>query len=212
MRFSRIQLSRRLTLPGCNRRNQLNEVHKPVLSVQPGFRQLSPAAVSPSLESMRPNASHNPAVEPVEELSDVSSLVAMSPTPQYRIQFLNQLRGPKWYASAGERAYLIHEVSNRFLPGIRIERPRLDTTADLARWQMKLPLPALDLVPEKLESLPDMHDPRLLRMQLHPQLIQNPKRRGHSRPRFCQRFAGHYPVVGIPRKLISLAPHLLIKP
>jgi hypothetical protein len=120
VQFSRIQLSRRLTLPGCNRRNQLNEVHKPVLAVQPGFRQLSPAAVPPTLASMRPNASHNPAVEPVEELSDVGSLVVMSPAPQHRIQFHNQLRGPKRHASAGKRTYLIHEVSDRFLPGIRI--------------------------------------------------------------------------------------------
>jgi hypothetical protein len=49
----------------------------------------------------------------------------------------------------------------------------LSTTADLARWQPKL-LPALDLVPKKLEALLDMHDPRLLRMQLHAQLFQNP--------------------------------------
>ncbi len=76
---------------------------------------------------------------------------------------------------------------------------------------MKLPLSALDLVPKKLESLPDVHDSRLLRMQLHAQLIQNPKRRGHRGPRFCRRLTGHYPVVGVPRKLISLAPHLLIE-
>src|SRR6516225_7682262 len=56
-----------------------------------------------------------------------------------------------------------------------------------------------------------MHDPRLLRMQLHAQLVQNPKRRGHCRSRFCRRFTGHYPIIGVPRKLISLAPHLLIK-
>jgi len=40
VRFSRIQLSRRLTLPGCNRRDQLNQIHQPVLAVQLGFRQL----------------------------------------------------------------------------------------------------------------------------------------------------------------------------
>jgi hypothetical protein len=96
---------------------------------------------------MRPNTPHNPAVEPVEELSDMGSLVVMSPSPQHWIQFLNQL-------------------------------PRLGTTADLARWQPKL-LAALDLVPEKLESLPDMHDPCFLRVQLHAQFVQNPKRRGH---------------------------------
>jgi hypothetical protein len=48
-------------------------------------------------------------------------------------------------------------------------------------------------------------------MQLHAQFVQNPKRRGYHRPRLCRRFAGHHPVVGVPRKLISLAPHLLIE-
>ena len=38
VRFSRIQLSRRLMLPRCNRRNSLNQVHQPVLAVQLGFR------------------------------------------------------------------------------------------------------------------------------------------------------------------------------
>src|SRR3954453_6955084 len=65
VRFSRIQLSRRLTLPRCNGRDQLNEVHKPVLAIQLGCRQLPPAAVTPPSTSMRPDASHDPAVEPV---------------------------------------------------------------------------------------------------------------------------------------------------
>src|SRR6266446_4765149 len=112
VQFSRIQLSRRLTLPRCNRRDQLNQVHQPVLAVQLGFRQLSPATVSPSLESMRPNAPHNPAVEPVEELSDVGSLVVMAPSPQHRVQFLNQLFGLERHTSTGKRAYLIHETAD----------------------------------------------------------------------------------------------------
>src|SRR5215472_17457713 len=91
---SRIQLSRRLPLPRCNRRDELKQVHQPVLAIQLGFRQLSPAAVPPPLASVRPNAPHDPAVEPVEEVSDVGSLVVMSPPPQHRIQFLDQLLGP----------------------------------------------------------------------------------------------------------------------
>src|SRR5271154_5172949 len=78
VRFSRIQLSRSLPRGRCQRRNQLDQVDQPVLAVQLGFRQLSPAAVPPPLESMRPNPPHDPAVEPVEELSDVGSLVVMS--------------------------------------------------------------------------------------------------------------------------------------
>src|SRR6266851_4105946 len=107
---------------------------------------------------MRPNAPHNPAVEPVEELSDVGSLVVMSPSPQHRIQFLNQLLGFARHASPGKRTYLIHETPDRFLTRESVQRPRLSTTANLARWQLKLPASALDLVPEKLKSLPDMHD------------------------------------------------------
>ena len=66
VQFSRVQLSRRLSLPGCNRRDQLNQVHRPVLAVQFCFRQPSPATVTPLPESMRPNSPHNPAVEPVD--------------------------------------------------------------------------------------------------------------------------------------------------
>src|SRR5712671_2075429 len=101
---------------------------------------------------MRPNASHYPAVEPVEELSDVGSLVVMSPSPQHRIQFLDQLLGLERHASAGKRTHLIHEATDRFLPSDSVQRPRLSTTADLARRQPKL-LTAFYLVPEKLESL-----------------------------------------------------------
>ena len=134
------------------------------------FRQLSPATVPPTLESMRPNAPRDPAIEPVEELSDVGSLVVMTPPSQHRIQFLNQLPGLERNASPGKRAYLIHEMADRFLPRDSIQFPRLSTTANLARRQPEL-LAALDFVPKKLESLPDMHDPRLLRMQLHAQFI-----------------------------------------
>src|SRR6476646_11833810 len=108
---------------------------------------------------MRPNTPHNPAVEPVEELSNLGSLVVMSPPPQHRIQFLNQLLGLERYAPPGKRAHLIHEMPDRFLPRDGVQFPRLGTTADLARRQPKL-LAAFDLVPKKLESLPHMHDPR----------------------------------------------------
>ncbi len=87
---------------------------------------------------MRPNAPHNPPVEPVEERSDVGSLVVMAPPAQYRIEFLDQLLGLKRYASPGKRAHLIHEAADRFLPGDSVQFPRLSTTANLARWQPKL--------------------------------------------------------------------------
>jgi hypothetical protein len=57
-----------------------------------GFRPLSPATIPPPLKSLRPNAPHDPPVKPVEELSDLGSLVVMAPSPQHRIEFLDQLR------------------------------------------------------------------------------------------------------------------------
>src|SRR5215469_15622954 len=134
---------------------------------------------------MRPKSPHDPRVESVEELSDVGSLVVIAPSPQYRIEFLYQLLGVKRNTSPCKRAYLIHETPDRFLARKSIQRPRLSTTADLARRQPKL-FATLDLVPKKFEPLPDMHDPRLVRVQLHAQLVQNPKRRGHCRPRLCR--------------------------
>src|SRR5215813_14575871 len=100
---------------------------------------------------MRPNAPYDPTVEPVEELSDVGPLVVMSPPPQHRVQFFNQLLGLERHASAGKRAHLIHESPDRFLTGKSVQRPRLGPTANLARRQPKL-LATLDLVPKKLES------------------------------------------------------------
>jgi len=152
---------------------------------------------------MRPDSLQHPTVEPVEKLSDVGALVVMAPTPQNRIQFLNQLLGRQRHPALGKLPDLIHEVSNRFLSGVGIERPRLDTTTNLARWQPKLLLTALDLVPEKLESLADMHDPRFLRMQLHAQLTQNPMRGGYRRSRLRRGFTGDYPIIRKPREPIS---------
>src|SRR3954471_16741821 len=101
----------------------MNKVDKPVVPVQRSIGQQSPAEIAPSLESMRPDPSHNPTVQSVEEFSDVSLLVVVAPTTQDRIQSLNQFLGFKRHASPGERAYPIHEAANRLLAGKRIQRP-----------------------------------------------------------------------------------------
>src|SRR2546422_385296 len=107
-------------------------------------------------------------------------------------------------------AHLIHETSDRFRLRVRIKRSRSGTPADRARRQPKSPSP-LDLVPQKLEPLRNMHDPRLLRMQLHTQFAQDPKGRSYGRARLRRGLAGDYPVIRVPRKLITLAPHLSIE-
>src|SRR6266852_1953563 len=85
VRFSRMQLSRRLMPAGCKRRNQPHQVHKLILTVQRRRRQLLPTAITPTFKPMRPDPPHDPTVELIEELSDVSSFVILAPPPQKRV-------------------------------------------------------------------------------------------------------------------------------
>ena len=52
---------------------------QPVLAGERGGRQLFPAPTPPSMVAMRPQASHDPAVKPVEEPSDVGTLIIPPP-------------------------------------------------------------------------------------------------------------------------------------
>src|SRR5215831_11144111 len=83
VQFSRAPLSRRLIPPRRQGGYQSHQVHKPVLSVQSSHRQRFPAVVPPTAKTMRPDPAHYPTVESVEELSDVGSLIVMTPPPQY---------------------------------------------------------------------------------------------------------------------------------
>ena len=56
-----------------------------------------------------------------------------------------------------------------------------------------------------------MNDSRLLRMQFHAQLFQDAGSSIDGCSRLCRGLAGDYPVVRVPRQLISLVPHLPIK-
>src|SRR6266851_3254702 len=159
---------------------------------------------------MRPDASPNPAVESVKELADMGSLVIIPPPPQDRVQLGNQLLGLQRYTPSGARTHLVHETSNRFLARIRVKRSRFCTATNLVRRKPQ-PSPALDFVAEKLESVLDVHDSRLARMQLHAQSFQDFTGCSHRCPRLCRQFAGNHPVVGPACELISLASHLPVQ-
>src|SRR5574341_1179133 len=102
VQFSRIQLSRRCVPLGGKRRNQSNKVHQAQLAIQFGHGQTAPAGTSPMLAAMRPQSPHDPAVESVEEQSDVGALVVVPPPAQQWIQPLNQFRGSQ--RQTGNRA------------------------------------------------------------------------------------------------------------
>jgi len=101
----------------------LNQVHQTVLAVELRFRQLQLAATSSALEPMRPNAPHDPAVEPVEERSDVGPLVVVDPTPQDRIELIDQLLGRYGHAPLGKLTHLIHKTLDRSASGRRTTPP-----------------------------------------------------------------------------------------
>src|SRR6516164_1599249 len=80
VQFSRIQLSRRRSPLSGDGRDQRDKIDKPELAVELAAWQRCPAAAAPFAKPMRPNSPHEPAIELVEELSDVSPLVVVAPT------------------------------------------------------------------------------------------------------------------------------------
>src|SRR5215831_11636176 len=147
---------------------------------------------------MRPDPSCDPTVQPVEEFSDVSPFVIVTPAPQNRVQFFDQLLGREWHASLGKRTYLVLEATDRPLAWVHVKRPRPCGATDLILRKLSL-LPSFDLVAEKFEAVLDMHDPRLLRMEFHAQFLEDPKRCCDSCSRLLRRFTGNYPIVCEPR-------------
>ena len=80
---------------------------------------------------MRPEASHDPAVELMEDPSDVGSLVVMAPAAQDGIDLSDQLLGGDGRSPARQLANLVLEVPDRFLARVRVKRPRPCGAADL---------------------------------------------------------------------------------
>ena len=98
----------------------MNKVDEPVLTVQLGFRKLSPTPVTPSLASVRPDTMYDPAVESAEELSDVGALVVISPSPNYRVEVRDQFQSTQWHAPPSSLTHLVHEAMDRLPLRIRI--------------------------------------------------------------------------------------------
>src|SRR5215469_17701210 len=122
VRFSRTQLSRRRSSLSGDGRDHRNQVHKPVLAVELSGWQRFPTATAPLAVPVRPDPPHQPAVEPVEELSDVSPLVVLAPTAEHGIDLLYQLASGHGGGPAGEPTNLVLELVYRFLSRISIRR------------------------------------------------------------------------------------------
>jgi len=123
VQFSRIQLSRRRYPLSGDGRDQRDKINKPELAVELAEWQRSPATAAPLAEPVRPNSPHQPAVELVEELSDVSPLVVVAPTTHDGVDLFYQLLSAHRSVPPREPAYLIPEVTDRFPGGNAYSAP-----------------------------------------------------------------------------------------
>ena len=135
-----------------------------MLAIEHPTRQPLPASVTPMLVAVRPNTPSDPTIEPVKESSNVGTLVILAPTPQKRVEFRNQLFGFQRNPPLGALPYLVHDTTDGLRLGVCIECTLSGLATNLALGQIKLPLPALDYIAEELKAIPDMDDPRFLRM------------------------------------------------
>ncbi len=60
---------------------------------------------------MRPDPSYDPAVESVEELTNVGAFVILAPSPQERVEFRDQLLGLQRCPPFGSLPYLLLRLS-----------------------------------------------------------------------------------------------------
>ena len=161
---------------------------------------------------MRPDASQDPSVKPGEEPADVGLADILAPPANDRVELGDQFPGVDRSLPPGPLTNLVLEVLDRLLPGIRVEVARTEPATDLAGGQPQRPAAPLDLVPEKLEAVRDVDDPRLLDVELsRPSVFQDPVASASTRPRFRPSVAGDHPIVSIPRQPIASATHLPIK-
>jgi hypothetical protein len=94
----------------------------------------------------------------------VGSFEVLAPSPQERVQILDQLLGSQGHASVRALPHLLHETTDRLLSRVGVQISRVKLATDLALGKIKPFLPALDLVAKELETVPDMDNPRFPRM------------------------------------------------
>ena len=83
-------------------------------------------------ESTRPEASHDPAIELMEEPSDVGAFVVLAPATQDGIDLLYQFRCRYRRAATCQSSNLVLEVTDRFLAWIGIQSLRVLTFPPLS--------------------------------------------------------------------------------
>ena len=114
--FAKIRLTSRL-----DGRNQKDKSYKVHLIVKPPLRELFPAATTPALEPMRPQASQDPAIDTSEELTNVGFVVVKPPAANDRVDLVDQLPCSHRSLATGPSPNLIFKVLDRLLAGIGVQ-------------------------------------------------------------------------------------------
>ena len=120
-------------------RNQRDQAYQPVLVDQLALRQLFPASVAPALVTMRPKPPHDPAVKLVEELADVGLTVILAPTPNDRVDLIDQLLRADRSFAPGTLANLVFKVPDGFRARNSIARSPANPALDLRGLQPERP-------------------------------------------------------------------------
>src|ERR1019366_7552651 len=111
------------------------------------------------------------AVEFVEEGSNEGTFVVLGPPSQGRIQLLYQLRCLSLSAASRQHPHPIPESSNGFACGI-CDQPFWVPSLNNAAGNLAFPARSHHSVSQKIKSLLNVHNPRLLRIQPHTQPFQ----------------------------------------
>ncbi len=141
----------------------------------------------------------------------MGTTVVVPPSADDRVDFSNELLSRKGSFPTSSLPNLILEVIDRLLPRIRVQVPLRGPSTDLVGCKPQPAAAPLDLVSQKLESMPHVHDLSLLGMKLNTELRKNlggdPQRSLCFRPRS----AGHHPVIRETRQAIPPTTHLPIE-
>src|SRR5689334_9031534 len=189
--------------------NQSERVHQTGRGIAP------PRRVPPSPGDEGEQAPLDPAVETVEQGSDIRLPIVVPPAADDRVESLDHHGKAHRCASACQVADLLPEPVHRLLTRDGVEVVRVGCGRALVRREPKALTP-LDLVAEELEPVIDMDDPGLLRMEADPErLAQEPVCQGEGRFGLLTRLAdndesssgGELHPSALPEPDVRLSPH-----
>src|SRR3954462_2282206 len=185
----------------------MDQPAQPELVHQTSGGIMPPRRVPPSLGDEGEQAPLDPAVESVEQGSDIRLPIVVPPAADDRVESLDHHGQAHRCASTCQVTDLLPEPLHRLLTRNGVEVGRVGCGRTLVRREPQALTP-LDLVAEELEPVIDMNDPGLLRMEADPErLAQEPVCQGEGSFGLLTGLADDDEVVRPPRQPIAGLGH-----